>query len=290
MTRLVFTGQHGQVARALVERAPPDVTLIPLARPHFDLTRPEMMAAALDVARPDAILSLAAYTAVDEAEDQRDLAFAANATGPGHLAHWASDHDVPILHLSTDYVFDGSKPGWSEMDQTAPLGVYGASKLAGEQAIAAATSNHLILRTAWVISPFGRNFAKTILTAARDRDSLNVVADQYGNPTSAHEIAIALLTLAPRLIAERDPALRGAFHMTAQGETSWAGLAEALMVAARLPTLINPIATSDWPTRAARPANSTLNCEKLARIHGLRLPPWQDTLPHIVSRILGERV
>lgn len=288
MTRLALTGQHGQVARALAELAPPEITLVPLARPDFDLADPATFAPALDTSKPDAILSVAAYTAVDEAESDRDTAHAVNATAPGLLGAEAARRNIPILHLSTDYVFDGTKGDWREEDPPAPLGVYGASKLAGERAVAAATPNHMILRTAWVISPFGRNFARTILNAARTRPALSVVDDQHGNPTSAHEIARALLLLAPRLIADPSPALRGTFHMSAEGQTTWAGLARALIAEAGLSTPVTPIATADWPTPATRPAYSTLAGSKLARIHGLRLADWRDTLPGIVTRIMGE--
>ncbi|TIT02925.1 MAG: dTDP-4-dehydrorhamnose reductase, partial [Mesorhizobium sp.] len=178
--------------------------------------------AALEATRPDVVVSAAAYTAVDQAEDEKDLAFAVNATGAGKVAEAAARLGVPVIHLSTDYVFDGAKDGaYVETDATAPLGVYGASKLAGEEAVAAANPRHIILRTAWVYSPFGRNFVKTMLRLAADRDEIAVVADQWGNPTSALDIADAILHAAPKLIDDRNFAAFGVYHLAGEGDTNW---------------------------------------------------------------------
>ncbi|RWE00373.1 MAG: NAD-dependent epimerase/dehydratase family protein, partial [Mesorhizobium sp.] len=179
--RLAVTGREGQVAASLIERGGSDVEVVAIGRPVLDLARPDTIFAALEAARPDIVVSAAAYTAVDQAEDEKDLAFAINAAGAGKVAEAAAKLGAPVIQLSTDYVFDGSKDGaYVETDKTAPLGVYGASKLAGEEAVAAANPRHLILRTAWVYSPFGRNFVKTMLRLASDRDEVSVVADQWG--------------------------------------------------------------------------------------------------------------
>ncbi|RWD49471.1 MAG: dTDP-4-dehydrorhamnose reductase, partial [Mesorhizobium sp.] len=191
--RLAVTGREGQVAASLIERGGRDVEVVAIGRPALDLTRPETIFAALEAVRPDIVVAAAAYTAVDQAEDEKDLAFAINAAGAGKVAEAAAKLCVPVVQLSTDYVFDGTKDGaYVETDATAPLGVYGASKLAGEEAVAAANPRHLILRTAWVYSPFGKNFVKTMLRLAADRDEISVVADQWGNPTSALDTADAI--------------------------------------------------------------------------------------------------
>ncbi|TIU32042.1 MAG: dTDP-4-dehydrorhamnose reductase, partial [Mesorhizobium sp.] len=186
--RLVVTGRDGQVAASLLEagQAAAGVEVIAIGRPQLDLARPDTVIEAIAAAKPDIVVSAAAYTAVDQAEDEPDLAFAVNAVGAGKVAQAASRLGVPVIHLSTDYVFDGTKDAaYVETDATAPRSVYGASKLAGEQAVASANPHHLILRTAWVYSPFGKNFVKTMLRLAADRDEIAVVADQWGNPTSA---------------------------------------------------------------------------------------------------------
>ncbi|RUV09947.1 dTDP-4-dehydrorhamnose reductase, partial [Mesorhizobium sp. M7A.T.Ca.TU.009.01.3.1] len=193
--RLVVTGRDGQVAASLLEagQAAAGVEVIAIGRPQLDLARPDTVIEAIAAAKPDIVVSAAAYTAVDQAEDEPDLAFAVNAAGAGEVAQAASRLGVPVIHLSTDYVFDGTKDAaYVETDATAPRSVYGASKLAGEQAVASANPRHLILRTAWVYSPFGKNFVKTMLRLAADRDEIAVVADQWGNPTSALDIADAI--------------------------------------------------------------------------------------------------
>jgi len=293
--KLAVTGRDGQVARALAEvAAAAGITLIPLARPEVDLTRPETIAPALHAAGVDAVISAAAFTAVDAAESDADAAFAINEGGARAVALAAADLNIPILHLSTDYVFDGSgDTPWREGDATGPLGVYGASKLAGERAVAAATDNHAILRTAWVYSPFGANFVKTMLRVGADRDELKVVEDQIGHPTSAHHIASALIGIARNLTTSPDPALRGTFHMVAEGTTSWAGFArETFAVASRhgfSAPRVTGITTSDYPTPAARPGNSRLDTTKLSQAHGIALPRWQEGTSEVVNRLMENR-
>lgn len=291
--RIAVTGRNGQVVQSLIERAPTrGHVILPLGRPGFDLADVASVRAALLAARPDAIVSAAAYTAVDKAEAESELAFAVNATGAGAVAAAAVTLGVPLVHLSTDFVFDGTKPDpYVETDPTGPLGVYGASKLAGEQAVLAAHADAAILRTAWVYSPFGNNFLKTMLRLAETRDELGVVADQVGNPTSALDIADAVLQVAERLAADTSPDLRGIFHMTAEGGTSWAGFAEAIFAASARnggPTAnVRHITTADYPTPARRPANSRLDCSKLASIHDIRIGPWAHAVEAIVARHLS---
>lgn len=291
--RIAVTGRNGQVVQSLIERAPTrGHVILPLGRPGFDLADVASVRAALLAARPDAIVSAAAYTAVDKAEAESELAFAVNATGAGAIAAAAATLGVPVVHLSTDFVFDGTKPDpYVETDPTGPLGVYGASKLAGEQAVLAAHADAAILRTAWVYSPFGNNFLKTMLRLAETRDELGVVADQVGNPTSALDIADAVLQVAERLAADTSPDLRGIFHMTAEGGTSWAGFAEAIFAASARnggPTAnVRHITTADYLTPARRPANSRLDCSKLASIHDIRIGPWAHAVEAIVARHLS---
>ena len=293
--RIVVSGVAGQVARSLVERGMAlGHVVLPLGRPHLDLASgdAEAIRAVLEMTRPEAIVSAAAYTAVDKAESEPELAFAINATGAGHVAQAAASLGVPLVQLSTDYVFsgDGSR-AWREDDPTGPQGVYGATKLAGERAILAACPNSAVLRTAWVYSPFGSNFVKTMLRLAETRDEVGVVADQIGNPTSALDIADGVLAVAANLIGRADPALRGVFHMAGAGEASWADLAEAVFAASAArggsAAQVRRIAASDYPTPARRPANSRLDCTRLAEIHGVRLPQWRGSLETVIDRLVS---
>lgn len=289
--RLAVTGLKGQVVSALIERAPKDVEIIALGRPQFDLEMRTAVLAGLRHARCDAIINAAAYTAVDKAESEPDLAMRINGEGAGHVAEAAAELGVPLLHLSTDYVFDGAlgRP-YREDDPTGPTGAYGRSKLMGEEKIAATHGDHAIFRTAWVYSPFGANFVKTMLRLGESRDEISVVADQLGNPTSAIDIAEALVVIARRLVSDKSAFLRGTFHLTGQGEASWADMAEATFAAAekhgRKPVRVVRITTADYPTPARRPANSRLDNEKLAARYGVTLPPWRDSLESCVARLL----
>ena len=292
--RLAVTGREGQVAASLVEaaRGRDDVEVVAVGRPALDLARPDTVFAALEAARPDIVVSAAAYTAVDQAEDEQDLAFAVNATGAGKVAEAAARLGVPVIHLSTDYVFDGTKDGaYVETDATAPLGVYGASKLAGEEAVAAANPRHLILRTAWVYSPFGRNFVKTMLRLAADRDEIAVVADQWGNPTSALDIAEAILHAAARLRNDSNFAAFGIYHLAGEGDINWSGFARHILDTSRAfggpHATVRDIATSDYPTRARRPANSRLSSAKFASVFGWTAPEWKDSTERVVRRLGG---
>ncbi|WP_296742911.1 dTDP-4-dehydrorhamnose reductase [Mesorhizobium sp.] len=292
--RIAVTGREGQVAASLIEvaRGRGGVDIVPVGRPALDLARPDTIFTALEAARPDIVVSAAAYTAVDQAEDEKDLAFAVNATGAGKVAEAAARLGVPVIHLSTDYVFDGTKDGaYVETDQTAPLGVYGASKLAGEQAVAASNPRHLILRTAWVYSPFGRNFVKTMLRLAGEREEVSVVADQWGNPTSALDLADAILHAAARLRDDRSFAAFGVYHVAGAGETNWSGFARHVLDTSR--TLGGPyarvrdIATAEYPTKAKRPANSRLSSERFAGVFGWVAPAWREATGRVVHTLVG---
>ena len=293
--RIVVTGgPFGQVLESLSEvGTSAGHEIVPLGPPGLDLAgEPGAILDALRAARPEAIVSAAAYTAVDKAESERDLAYAINARGPEAVALAAKELEVPLVHISTDYVFDGSKTEpYTEEDETGPTSVYGASKLAGEQAVRRIHDDAVILRTAWVYSPFSANFVKTMLRLAEDRDELGVVADQRGNPTSALDIARTVITVIENLKASKDPALRGLFHMTASGEASWAEFAEAIFAASAAAggpsARVRSITTQDYPTPAKRPANSRLNSSKLAHIHGVSLPDWRNSTKIVVDRLLG---
>lgn len=294
--RILVTGRKGQVAQALGERGASQegIEVIAFGRPELDLLAPASVAAALRVAAPDAVVNAAAYTAVDKAESEPALAHAANAEGAGAVAAAAAALGVPVVHLSTDYVFSGGldRP-YREDDATGPLGAYGRSKLAGEAAVAAAAPNHAILRTAWVYSPFGSNFVKTMLRLASTRDAVGVVADQHGSPTSALDIADAVLTVCRNLLARDDARLRGIFHMTGAGDATWAELAAAVFSTSAAcggpSAAVEPIPTSAYPTPATRPANSRLNCAKLLGAHGVALPDWRSSVAGCVGRLVGER-
>jgi dTDP-4-dehydrorhamnose reductase len=293
--RVVVTGRQGQVVQSLIERGGAiGLTIIPVGRPELDLAGPaDAIVAAIRSADPEVIVSAAAYTLVDKAETERELAFAVNQDGPRAVARAARELRVPIVHLSTDYVFDGTadRP-YAETDPTGPNGTYGASKLAGEQAVLAEHQDSAILRTAWVYSPFASNFVKTMLRLAGERDEISVVSDQRGNPTSAVDIADGVLAVAANLRAGTDPAHRGLFHMSGAGEASWAEFAEAIFACSAdlggPAAQVKHIATADYPTAARRPANSRLNSDKLESSHGVRLPDWHQSLKDVVTRLLRQ--
>lgn len=290
--RIAVTGKSGQVVTALIERGTTaGHEVIALGRPELDLADPASVASALEAVAPDVIVSAAAYTAVDKSEAETDLAHAVNGAGAGAVARAARTLGVPVVHISTDYVFDGrlDRP-YVESDETAPTGVYGASKLAGEQAVLSEHGdNAVVLRVAWVYSPFGGNFVKTMLRLAGDRDEVSVVADQVGNPTSALDIADGILMVAANLVANDDAALRGVFHMTARGEASWADFAASIFAASAAQggpsARVTPITTAEYPTPATRPANSRLDCARIAEVHGVMLPEWRYALQTVVSRL-----
>ncbi|MGI3743928.1 MAG: dTDP-4-dehydrorhamnose reductase [Janthinobacterium lividum] len=280
--RILISGQHGQVSQALQQHLQSMGELIVLGRDQLDLSQPESIRPVVRDIKPDLIINAAAHTAVDQAESEPDLAFAINATSPGVFAEEAAALGVPLIHYSTDYVFDGSKAGaWVEADTPNPLGVYGNSKLAGERAIAAAGGQHLILRTSWVYSLTGRNFLLTMQRLLQEREKLSIVADQIGAPTWAGTIAASTGALIERW-RDGAPGAWGVYHLTASGETSWFGFAEAigqqLINTGKPCAALEPIASSAYPTPAARPLNSRLDCSLLQRQWGVSQPDWHDAL------------
>lgn len=293
--RILVTGTSGQVARALSERATlRGIDLIALGRPDLDLCEPASVVLALRHARPDAVINAAAYTAVDLAEKEEDRAAAVNAAGAAAVARVAGTLGIPLAHISTDYVFGGGgEAPIGEETPTAPLNAYGRTKLAGEKAVRQGTANHAIIRTAWVFSPFGKNFVRTMLTHARSRQELRVVSDQHGSPTYAPDLADALLDVCRNLVEKPgESALRGVFHAANAGYASWADVAVATFEISG--KLGGPVAhvvgipTSEYPTPARRPANSRLSTERLHRLHCVSLPDWRDALERCVRRLLLE--
>ncbi|MBL9056511.1 MAG: dTDP-4-dehydrorhamnose reductase [Rhodobacteraceae bacterium] len=281
MKLLVF-GQTGQVARELQRRAPGASYL---GRAAADLTDPAACAAALRAARPDAVINAAAWTAVDRAETEEAEATVVNGDAPGAMALAAADLGIPLVHISTDYVFDGAgTTPWQPNDPVAPLGAYGRSKLAGEVAVRAAGGTHVILRTSWVFSAHGANFVKTMLRLGADRPALRVVADQIGGPTPAGDIAATCLTLAAAL---RDGAEGGTHHYGGAPATSWAGFAREIFALAGLAVTVEDIPTEAFPTPARRPANSRLDGSTLQAAFGIAPPDWKAGLAEVIAELKG---
>jgi len=281
------------VARAIVEAAPsrPDIAACAVGRPALDICEPRSIERTLADAGADVVINAAAYTAVDRAESDEDRCFALNRDGARLLAEAAARRGVPIIHISTDYVFDGRKPSpYVETDATAPETVYGRSKLAGEEAVRRANPRSLILRTSWVHSATGKNFVKTVLRLAAGGRPLRIVADQRGNPTYAPHLVEAILDAA-RQAAHRDAEWPhwGLYHAAGSGAATWRDVAEeTLACSARLggpQAPVEPIATAEYPTPAARPLNSELDCGKLAAAFGLRLPDWREGVASCVERL-----
>jgi len=286
---ILVTGGTGQLASALAT-AP---GVIRVGRPDFDFDRPDTIATGFRAAAPRLVVNAAAYTAVDAAETNAEAAYRANAEGPGILARLCRQADIPLIHVSTDYVFDGTKPTpYQETDPVGPQGIYGASKLAGEAAVHDVGGKAIILRTAWVYAPTGKNFVRTMLSAGKTRDRLTVVGDQFGCPTTAQDLADAILAIIVRIDGTGwQPAYNGIFHAAGAGETTWFGLAvatfeEAARHGAKIPE-VAPIATADWPTPAKRPANSRLDCAKLNTVFGVTMPHWRDSLSRTVDTIFA---
>jgi dTDP-4-dehydrorhamnose reductase len=273
--KVLVTGAEGQVARSLVERsrARRGVELIAVGRPRLDLEQAKAAERVIVEISPDVVINAAAYTAVDAAEDEPERAFRVNADAAGEIAAAAARIGAPIIQLSTDYVFDGSAAGpYDEKSEPNPLGVYGGSKLAGEEQVRSANADHVIVRTAWVYSPFGRNFLKTMVSAAGRGAPLTVVSDQRGSPTSALDLADGLLKIVERWQTEPTATLGETFHLAGTGSTSWFGFAQAIMDECRkhgVPAAeVQPISSAEWPTKAPRPSNSVLNTCKFEREFG----------------------
>ena len=286
--KILITGQHGQVSQALQQRLPPLGELIVLGREQLDLTNVDQIRQQVRAHRPDLIINAAAHTAVDQAESEPEVAFAINAIAPGILAEEAKALGAPLIHYSTDYVFDGSKPApYTETDTPNPLGVYGQSKLAGEQAIAAVGGEHLILRTSWVYSNHGKNFLLTMQRLLQEKPQMRIVADQIGAPTWAGTIADSTRALIEHWQAGAAGAW-GVYHLTAQGETSWFGFAEAigehLRTTGKACSELEPIPSSAYPTPAKRPLNSRLDCSLLQQQWHVAQPHWLDALRECLAQ------
>lgn len=292
---VLVIGDKGQVGRELIAAAWPKGTVVKgFCRDLLDITDATAVNALIATSNPDFIVNAAAYTQVDKAESNRDAAFAANETGPTNLARAATANGAQLIHISTDYVFDGSKTGpYVEDDPVAPLGVYGHSKEAGERAVRELCPAHVILRTAWVYSIHGNNFVKTMLRLGAERDALGVVADQYGTPTTASQIAASIVLVIKAIAAADDASkLYGTYHMTCDGQANWHDFAEAIFSQAAPLTgkrpKVNPIKTEDYPTPAKRPANSVLDCTKFDRTFNTSRPGWRLALKPVVETLVRE--
>jgi dTDP-4-dehydrorhamnose reductase len=291
--RVLVTGAGGQVGRDLMALGGAGLELAGFDRAALDVTDSAAVDAALDRARPWLIVNLAAYTAVDKAEDEPDAAFAVNRDGAGNLARACGRCGIPMIHVSTDYVFDGTKPGaWREDDPVAPLSVYGRSKAEGEAAVRAALSGHVILRASWVFGAHGRNFVRTMLGRIGKNAELSVADDQRGCPTAAADLACAIVAIAHKLLAEPGRHA-GIYHYCNEGETTWYGFAEAIFARARerglaSPRLI-PIKAAEYAAKARRPANSVLDCARTVARFAVARPPWRESLRPVVDAILADR-
>ncbi|MDD2878379.1 MAG: dTDP-4-dehydrorhamnose reductase [Acidiphilium sp.] len=291
---ILITGATGQLGMALVAQA--KVPYCAVGRPAFDFDKPETIAACFADANPWLVVNAAAWTAVDAAEQNQDAAFRANRDGPEILAGLCREAGIPLIHVSTDYVFDGDKGSpYVETDPVAPLGVYGASKEAGERVVLQSGAQAMVLRTAWVFSARGKNFARTMINASRKTNALRVVGDQRGTPTAAEDLAAAILAIATRIDGQGwQPEFQGIFHATNAGDTTWHGFAETIfdIAAAQGEThpTVTAITTADWPTPVKRPADSRLDGGKLARRFGIRLPDWREATQRVITAMLaGDR-
>ena len=287
---IMVTGGAGQLATAMEQEGGAIVRRV--GRPAFDFDRPASIAECVAAAQPSLVVNAAAWTAVDAAEAEPEAAGRANRDGPATLAAHCADAGIPLIHVSTDYVFDGTKGApYTESDPTSPAGVYGATKLEGEQAVLAAWPRAIVLRTSWVYSATGKNFVRTMLGAAQKNARLRVVADQQGCPTAARDLAVAILAVAARLREGWQDRYAGVFHAAGAGSTTWHGLAEALFEDAaaygHAVPVVDAIATSDWPTPARRPQDSRLDCTKLSQVFDVRLPEWRSGLARTVAELLA---
>ena len=288
--KVLVLGSNGQLGFELMRAIwAPGTDVVGLPYPDFDVTRPGDVDKAVATHAPDLLVNATAHTAVDKAESEVDLSFAINRDGPGAMAAACAKRGIPFIHVSTDYVFDGTKGGvYSEDDPINPLGVYGASKAAGEAAVRAATPQHIILRTSWVYSAYGNNFVKTMLRLGQERDEMRVVADQHGSPTAAADLAAAIVQVADT-IKKTGSAAWGTYHLTGSGYTTWHDFAERIFQrlderTGKRPRLV-AINTADYPTPARRPANSRLDCSRARQMLGISCPPWQDSLDHVLDEL-----
>jgi len=292
--KVLVTGALGQVAQSMMAAGSPH-QVIAVGRPDLDIAKIETVHRQIAATKPDVVVNAAAYTAVDKAESEPDAAWAVNRDGADNIARATAEAGLPVVQISTDYVYSGTKAGlYVENDETVPMGVYGRSKLAGEEAVAAANPHHLILRTAWVFSPYGHNFAKTMLRLAETRPELGVVDDQHGSPTYAPHLADAILAIVSAIEQRsRDAIAWGVYNLAGAGETTWCGLAREIFArsaAAGGPSAyVKAITTADYPTPARRPANSRLDCSKSKAAFGVELPHWTSGVGECVTALLAAR-
>jgi len=291
--RLLVTGKNGQITRALADlHGHQDVKVFALGRPDLDITNEQSVAKAIDHIKPDLVVNAAAFTAVDQAEQEQELAFLVNCEGARNVGQATASANIPLIHISTDYVFSGDKSEpYTETDATGPASIYGQSKLAGERAVIATNPQHMILRTAWIYSLYGKNFVKTMLRLADDHGEISVVADQIGNPTSARDIAFAIVHAA-KIVGGETVDWTGTYHLCGTGSTSWAGFARHIFaISARVggpSACVIEIDTSQFPTPAKRPVNSCLSSELFVRKYSLRMPEWRRSVMGVVEEILTQ--
>jgi dTDP-4-dehydrorhamnose reductase len=290
--RVLVTGREGQLARSLLERSllRTNIQISTLGRPKLDLEIRGNVSRLVADASPNVVINAAAYTAVDQAEDEPDRVFRINADAAAEVAAAAADIGARLIQISTDYVFGGGDDEpYDEEAEPNPLNVYGRSKLAGEEQVRSANANHLILRSAWIYSPFGRNFVKTVMRAGEQRDVLTVVNDQRGNPTSALDLADGILTVLEDWAKGNRTGLGHCYHLAGAGETSWFDVAEHIVAECRRlgcpAARVKAIPTAEWPTKARRPRNSSLDCRKFERDFGYRAPDWRLSMIGVVRRL-----
>jgi dTDP-4-dehydrorhamnose reductase len=293
MSKVLVIGRVGQVGHELARAAwPPTLAAEFVEREQIDLGQPAAVKPAVAAIRPRIVINAGAYTAVDQAESEREAAFAINRDGPAALAEACREIGAALIHFSTDYVFDGSKPGpYTEADPVNPLSVYGASKAAGDSAIAERLDRHVILRTSWVYSAVGHNFVKTMLRLGAERDELRIVDDQHGAPTAAAELARAVIHIAAAIDSGKEDGL-GIFNFTGAGATTWCGFARAIFAGAaergaKVPLRVQPIATEEYPLPAPRPRNSRLDGANISRAYALVAKPWQVSLSDCLDELVG---
>ena len=288
--KVLVIGANGQLGWELCRRGEKQsFDIVSLDLPEFDITEPSAVKKAVSQTGISLVINAAAYTAVDKAESEQELAFAVNRDGPAYLASYCTEVGIPLIHISTDYVFDGNKNGtYFETEPISPLGVYGQSKAAGETEVKGHLKEHIILRTAWLYGINGHNFVKTMLRLGREKEVLRVVADQYGCPTYAADLAEAILEIATQIGEQRD-IIWGTYHYCGKGVTSWHGFAQAIFDLAKkynsfMVKKVVHITTAEYPTPAKRPANSVLDCSLTTKHFGISPRPWQESLADMLNR------
>lgn len=291
--KILVTGRYGQIVRSTMQKAATrtDIELIAVGRPELDLERPDTVRRVIATINPDLVISAAAYTAVDQAEVESDIAFRVNAIGAGVVAEAAAACGAPIIHWSTDYVFEGDSPSaYSEVDTPRPCNIYGLSKLDGERLVARANPQHIILRTSSVYSPYGSNFVKTMLKLAKTRDQISVVSDQWVNPSSAIDLTEAAFNIVDVLIGDKEFSNYGIYHLVGSDKTNWSGFARRIFLESKKmngpSSDIVDISTNEYPASARRPFNSTLSPEKFESVFKSKMPTWQCSLRPVIKYLL----